>query len=908
MNKREIIQKREPETNAPKHVVKKENEFLLPIAAVLTILSHVGLIVMILWSYRYFNLSKQTFISIIMILICLIIITDIIFLVAFRYKDAMLKIVNIVLALMLMVGTGTGSYYLNSLNKAVDEITDNSGTEQYQTIGVVFATHADNASIKTLDDLKGKTVGVLKSFSAEKITASSLGRSELEKKGIDVQYAEFNSTNDLFLALAAKEVDAAVFQQGYRTQFNNEDGYDEYVEKIVDIDSFEEKVQVNDNKSASLNLADNPFNILLIGLAPEPGGGGLPDAIILASVNPQTMTVSMVSIARDSYVSIPCYGGSKNKINDTGADRACLMESVSNLLDKDIDLYMEVNFKGLVDIIDALGSIWIESPVEFVGQNSSTERGNYTNKIYYGGQWVDGEHALTFARERKRMPNGDFDRQKHQKEVIIEIVKGLLNLRDANKALEVMKIAGENFSTNLSLKQLTDVFNLILNATNYTGNSTFGMIDIQQLRITGYPSWFYNYSMRLPLWIYRLYNGSIAETQARIEDVLGEYDLNTIETVPIFNFFAEYNYVRAPLYSETFNEQQVHEPMPAFVAKLTNMSYAEAQSWAAANGVTLNVTFITNDSPGYDASQEGWVMSQSVRYGALVSENPVISITVMGSPMTEEDMVPNFVGGKVSDAQSWANANGIPLTVNYEDTDDASKANIIIEQSVAAGSDKRNVKSLEIKAYNGPISVDSLVGGMNKDNAVATLESQGIAVKDIVYVDIAEGSGLAPNMYYSSNPNSVYPGKSSVTLTITKCPDNTKWNSSTKVCEVPGPNPTPTPTPTSTPTAAPHVHDFSKVNTQMDPTCDTDGYIIYECTGCGALSDPTPLSKLGHDFSIPIESQDPTCDEEGWVKYKCSRCGAESEPYVISKIDCTVEEPSVTPGENEGGDTGGEGN
>ncbi len=836
MNKRDIIQKKEPAA-APRHV-QKENNVLLIVAATLTVLSHIGLIVMILWSYRYYNLSKETFIGGLMVLVCLVIIMDIIFLIASRYKDSLLKVINIVLAVMLMAGTFGASYYLKTINQVVDDITENSGTEQYQTISVVFATHQDNKNIVKLSDLNGKNVGVLQSFSADKITASSLGQKKLSNEGINPNYVEYKSTNDLFLALAGKEVDAAIFQQGYRTQFNNEDGYEEYVEQIVDIDSFEEKVQVADNKSADLNLANNPFNILLIGLAPEASGGGLPDAIIVASVNPQTMTVSMVSIARDSYVPIPCYGGSKNKINDTGADRACLMESVSSLLDKDIDLYMEVNFKGLVSIIDALGGIWIESPVEFVGQDSSAQRGTYTMKIYEGGQWVDGEHALAFARERKRMPNGDFDRQQHQKEVIIEIVKGLLNLRDVNKAVEVMKIAGENFSTNLSLKQLTDVFNLLVNATNYNGIPTFDTIDIQQLRITGYPSWFYSYSMRLPLWIYRLYNGSIAETQAKIEDVLGQYDLKTIKQDPNFKFFAEYNYVRGPLYSETFNEAQEHEPMPAFVAKLTNMTYAEALSWASANGVSLSVTFIPNDSPSYIASEDGWVMSQSVRYGALVSENPVIGITVMGEPMSEEDKVPSFVGGRLSDAQAWANANGIAVNVTYINNEDPSLRDRVVEQSPSAGSDKRNAKSLDLKVYNGPYLVQDIAGGKNYENAVGALESYGISVDTggTQYIDIESGSGLAPNMFYSANPSVAFPGQTTVTLTITKCPDGTNWNKEAKACEVksnptPTPSTEPTPVPSDEPTPPPHEHNFEVTN-RNEPTCDAPGSVTYTCS-CG---------------------------------------------------------------------------
>ena len=79
--------------------------------------------------------------------------------------------------------------------------------------------------------------------------------------------------------------------------------------------SREKKVKTGENELANADLTIEPFNILLIGFAPEEGSNGkygLSDAIIVATVNPKTMEVGLTSIARDSYVPISCYSGYKD--------------------------------------------------------------------------------------------------------------------------------------------------------------------------------------------------------------------------------------------------------------------------------------------------------------------------------------------------------------------------------------------------------------------------------------------------------------------------------------------------------------------------------------------------------------------------------------------------------------------
>ena len=161
-------------------------------------------------------------------------------------------------------------------------------------------------------------------------------------------------------------------------------------------------------------LFRSPFSLLILG-----NDGGRTDSLILATYNPITLSVTMTSIPRDSFVPIACYpDNQKDKIGHAfSVSRDCALNTVEELFDIDINYFVEINFKGVVEIVDALDRIWLESPVEFVGQNSDDERGHYTVWVPKGGFWATGEMALTFARERYRMPGGDNQRQVNQQQI-----------------------------------------------------------------------------------------------------------------------------------------------------------------------------------------------------------------------------------------------------------------------------------------------------------------------------------------------------------------------------------------------------------------------------------------------------------------------------------------------------------
>ena len=746
---------------------------------VTTILAHIAVILFVVLARGYFNLELKIIICALIVIVCVLIIIDILLVYGINFKDVASRIVIIVLSVLMMVVGFGGSYYVSKVNKAVDNAIENTGTDQYETISGSFVYYSENGTVKykDLDSLKSASnlkVGVV--FD-DGIGVATAAQKLMEDEGIKATVTTYSSSEELLgnlIGNGTDEIDVAVFPSSYRQRWlaDEEVDYAQYLDHVYDFHKFEDKVKTGENKNANKDLYTEPFNILLIGFAPEDEAMtvGLADSIIVATVNPKTFTVSLTSIARDTYTKLACAPNSeRQKINAARAySRQCLMDTVGELLDIDIDYYMEVNFLGVVEIVDALGGIVVNNPVEFVGQTASGIRGEFTVLVPAGENVpCDGEMALAFARERHAMPNGDFDRQKHQQEVIARIAEKLLGMNDVNKALKVMEAAGKNFTTNLSLNQLTGIFSYIINHKNTIGIPTFNMIEMQNMRVTGYDSWYYSYIMRLPQWIYRLYNGSIQECKDRINDVMNNYVLTDIKQPSYMSFLIEYPYERPRYYSEYFNEEQVHEKMPDCYPLFVGKDLATAMSLAQSVGITLNIKYIEPGSADYNESLDGQIIDQYPRQGALVEEYPTGSITVMGNG--DPNYVPEYTVENCNDEASciaFAKSKGINYSVTSKyDANNAYKEGEITTNYKNGDKIKKDA-TLEIYKWTKQIKVPAYAGKSINDYK-ALLDSFGLKYNLVeTTTDVAENNGLVSNT--NPAPDTVVSAGTVITVTYYK--------------------------------------------------------------------------------------------------------------------------------------------
>ena len=853
-----------------------KKEVLSLISAILLVLAHVAIILLSTYVFRYYNMYPKVFTYIFIIIICLFIIIDIVFFIGLKHQDLIQKAIVCVISIMLLVGGCYGTYIMSETNKLVNNVVQVGDDDRYETISGVFVSYKNEKfdnydSTEQMKNAGEFKLGTLVESSEDSITAAAI--QELDNAGVTnyLKKAYANNT-DLLFALINEEIDVAVFSSMYQAIFKADENvdYTQYLTNIHEIDNFDKNIVVQSNTSKK-DLSKDPFNVLLIGWSPVIGSTtiGLADAIIVASVNPQTYTVSMMSIARDSYVPIACYGGESDKINSgRGTSMDCFVKTVEDLIDEEIDFYMEVDFTAFADLCGHFGGIEIDNPVDFELDGVFVPAGHYI---------ADGWQALEFARERHHMPNGDFDRQQHQKEVIMKLAEQFLK-HSLSDALEIFNYISNRLNTNMTLSQLTSMFNMLTSTKNYTGLSLFNLLDMHALRITGYADWHYNDTYELPLWIYRLYQGSIDESLDHMQEVLGNY--KSIDQEYSFSFSIDEPYAREPFFSLSYNEEEYHETLPAYYINLTSKTYDEVVAWAKDNGVTLNVTFIKPGDSDYDETLDGMVISQSVPYGKKVSKYPTCDITVMGNGTVMPKLPDNYEGWSLEQAKVWCDDRNYKRDkVPYYVEKDSKEQNLVYKMEL---DDDKIIIYYYVFAPENSTAKDGKFtcnDGYTLDSANNACKLTTATVPDWVGKDSpttygetsAEYKGISYTISYENHATiaknkvisqSVEAGTSidvttkKVDLVVSKGPE----------CQ----------------------HEWGEGVVTKAATCLEKGTKTYTCSKCGDTK-TEDIDKIAHTWStteyieVPIAA---TCEHGNYVeKYqKCSVCG-EKGAYVSNGPD-----------------------
>lgn len=906
---KKVFQKNQSQSqmnDSPKTKLSKQ-QIMTIVASVMLVITHVAILLAIFLSFRYYSIYPSLFGSIVAIVICLLIIVDIIFFVGFNHQDLALKIISCSLCVFLLLGGTIGTYFIARANGIVNSVLDGSNSK-YETYSGVFVCYDKNNTFSSIVDLSGKKVGLL---SETENGISYAAKQTLNEQKIDYGVIEYKSNAELVQALIDGNVDAIGITSAYREIYSIErdenSPFAKYLDNFIDFGSFEKEIKTSSNKKIK-NISTEPFNVLLIGYSRTDIGSpiGLADSIIIATINPQTYTVSMMSIARDSFVPISCYGGEYDKINSgRSTSRACFIQTVEDFINTgrskndhiDIDYYMELDYLGLVAIVNAIGGILINNPVEFELDGIYVPAGN--------GVFADGQMALQFCRERHHMPNGDFDRQQHQKEVIIAIAEKFIQSGDVSLALKAMEDASEFMSTDLTLNQLTTLFNLLLNTKNNTGLDTFDLVDFQTLRITGDGGLkYYSYSMHLPLWVYLIYQGSFDESMQHVDDTMGNYKI--INQDSSFSFTIREKYVEPELYSLTYPDVFMFtpDPMPAYWADLSGMTLAEAMAWASENNVKITkVNYISASDSGYDASLEGLVCDQSTRYGSLISENSSSEITVMGTgEIDESKIVPNFVEHNYQKAIDWANKYGIPYSVDF-DTSADGKVGDVVEQTPKAYTSIDDCEKLKIKVKAGTYTITFDKNGHGgsdvPSNIVVTTGDDPVSFVDMAdvlddpkdhnkytflgwFTDKEDGKGTKVSKSSDVSGNTTvyahweklcvheWDTKATgadengwVIVTDATCTtDGEKTRKCTKCEKVE----------TEVIEATGHSwEEDAAANGNIAATCETDGVQFYKCSECSETKSEV-ITALGHDYGDWEITTQPTTTDEGEETRECSRC------------------------------------
>lgn len=338
---------------------------------------------------------------------------------------------------------GLGAYYLGITTGALAQITGGNKTVDTMVVAVLADDPAEN-----LADAESYRFGVQYHMSGDdmKDTVKQINKD----LGSNIEEVEFKNVNAQAKALHDGEVDAIIYNEGYKGIL--EDEFDGYSDKVKIIYTHHIETQLEDI-SIDVDVTE-PFSVYISGIDVygEITQNSRSDVNIIATVNPKTRQILLVTTPRDYYVEIPeISNGQKDKLTHAGIYGIdASIRTLSELYDVEIPFYARVNFTSLIDIVDILGGVDVVSEYEF----TTSKAAGKVVEVKEGLNHFNGEEALAFSRERKKVPDGDNQRGKNQQAVLTAMIKKVVSPSILLKANSILSSVSGNVETNMSQRQL----------------------------------------------------------------------------------------------------------------------------------------------------------------------------------------------------------------------------------------------------------------------------------------------------------------------------------------------------------------------------------------------------------------------------------------------------------------------
>lgn len=346
--------------------------------------------------------------------------------------------------------------------RAQDQAESLVATSGY-TYGIITDLDRDNTN-KILEDLKSEF-------------------------GTDIQVQEYRGLTELVDGLTREETSAIILNQAYIPIVEEIEGYADIESRIrqVDVRNVESVIETSNEvadkpqsaQQDQQNPGDTDKNVYTVFISGIDNRGGMvaksrSDVNIIAVANTRTRQLLLVSTPRDYFVPLSISGGQPDKLTHAGIyGISVCMDTLGMLYDTDINYYFRLNFGGFVNIIDALGGITVQSDYDFT---SGSEKYHFNE----GANYVNGEQALVFARERYSFKEGDRQRGKNQMAVIKGVINKALSPELLKNYSSILSGVQGSFETNIDYEeiahllqnQLTDggVWNIVSYSVDGTGD------------------------------------------------------------------------------------------------------------------------------------------------------------------------------------------------------------------------------------------------------------------------------------------------------------------------------------------------------------------------------------------------------------------------------------------------------
>ncbi len=225
------------------------------------------------------------------------------------------------------------------------------------------------------------------------------------------------------------------------------------------------------------SVTENQTNILLIGV--DGGEQMRADTLMLLSLNKTNNSLAVLSIPRNTLITSD---KQDNKISNlmTDGDAQKIIDAVTNHLEIPVNYYARINFEGFRNIIDILGGVEFNVPVDMLYDDPAQ---NLYISLKKGLQILDGEKAEHLVRYCAGYPEGDIARVRMQQNFITELIKQKFDTKYFAKISGLYNELSKNVVTNYpSVKIAEDM--KALNKISINEIETFILPGTTELRQT----------------------------------------------------------------------------------------------------------------------------------------------------------------------------------------------------------------------------------------------------------------------------------------------------------------------------------------------------------------------------------------------------------------------------------------
>lgn len=570
-----------------------------------------------------------------------------------KYKGL---IISTIFSLLFILIFFIGSYYINYVYSNINNMQESDKI----TYNIYLIT------LKDTEFSSESKIGVI----SDKIDKDNneLSTKLYKKKNLKNEIVEYNDYIKMLDDLYNNIIDGAIVPGNYDTLFRNEAGFENIVYDTKVIYEYSEKRQNEDLNIVSDKDFSEPLTFLFLGVDSE--GDGLNanaafngDTLMLMSFNPKTLSSVLLSIPRDTYVPIACNNNRYAKINSSAAyGTGCVISTINKFLDINIDYYVKINFKGVVDLVEAVGGVEVdvEAPTYLANayggkvceQNSDRQWGDKLVCINPGLQVLNGEQALAYARCRHMYIGSDLDRVRHQQQVVEALANKVLHFNSIKEFQDILNAVSKNIATNMDTDTILSGYNV---AKNVLGNKLSGKdsLNIQKASLETYSLNVYVPSQGRKTSAQGYYESSLEDIKKAFNIVLGK---ETEEPIKTFSFSVNETY---EIYRPGKGKRtgQSGALLPSFVGK----SISEAQSFCNSNNINLEIKYVDSGSEHYnDQVAVGLIGDQSVHKDVLLSTVSNLTVYVVNSKNTNSNQNTN-------------------TTKNTENKNDNSKSDAIIK-------------------------------------------------------------------------------------------------------------------------------------------------------------------------------------------------------------------------------------